>query len=75
LFNWAVKKNGQYATTSKRPRPPHFCNDDDKDLIPEDAITGLGKKPGAAPVIAQDEARNQHRQLTQTETQASSKAD
>lgn len=64
LFNWAVK-NGQYDDLEG---PAHrILYDDDKELIPEDAITGL-KKPVAAPVTRKM-GRKQTLKLIQTQTQ------
>lgn len=65
LFNWAVK-NGQYDDLEG---PAHrILYDDDKDLIPEDAITGLEKTRRSAS-DAQDEPK------TNTETDADGDAD
>ena len=63
LFNWAVK-NGQYDDLEG---PAHrILYDDDKELIPEDAITGLEKTRRSAS-DAQDE--------TKTDIEANADAD
>ncbi|MFT4818381.1 MAG: cbb3-type cytochrome oxidase maturation protein [Marinobacter psychrophilus] len=65
LFNWAVK-NGQYDDLEG---PAHrILYDDDKDLIPEDAITGLEKTRRSASDV-------QGEPKTNTETDADADAD
>jgi cbb3-type cytochrome oxidase maturation protein len=68
LFNWAVK-NGQYDDLEG---PAHrILYDDDKDLIPEDAITGLEKTRRSA-----SDAKDEPKTNTETKTDADpSKAD
>jgi cbb3-type cytochrome oxidase maturation protein len=68
LFNWAVK-NGQYDDLEG---PAHrILYDDDKDLIPEDAITGLEKTRRSA-----SDAQDKPKTNTETDADADpSKAD
>ena len=66
LFNWAVK-NGQYDDLEG---PAHrILYDDDKELIPEDAITGLEKTRRSAS-DAQDETKTDIEANTDTDADA-----